>query len=119
MATIERLGLREHKTELLEVFLHQSQVLDLVPEESRDAVLPILHDALLAFMDGLAEERLAERLVAMSRVPPDAPRGEKILILASKTPTLQKLGQIVARMDGIPPDIQQALARERARAQCG
>ena len=39
----------------------------------------------------------------------DASRGEKILIFASKIPTLQKVGQIIARMEGIPPDIQQSL----------
>jgi ubiquinone biosynthesis protein len=60
-------------------------------------------------MDGLSEERLAERLMVMSRLPQDTPRGEKILVLASKIPTLQKLGQIVARVDGIPPDVQASL----------
>ncbi len=108
-ATIEKLGLRKYKAELLEVLVHQSQVLDLVPEEHREDVVPILHDALLAFMDGLSEDRLAERILAMSRIPPEAPRGDKILILASKIPTLQKLGQIVARMEEIPPDIRAAL----------
>ena len=78
-------------------------------EEYQDTILPILHDALLAFMDGLSEERLAERLMVMSRLPQDTPRGEKILVLASKIPTLQKLGQIVARLDGIPPDVQESL----------
>jgi hypothetical protein len=106
---IRSMGLEKYKTEMLEVFLHQSQVLEAVPEEYKDTILPILHDALLAFMDGLSEERLAERLMVMSRLPQDAPRGEKILVLTSKIPTLQKLGQIVARLDGIPPDVQQSL----------
>jgi ubiquinone biosynthesis protein len=39
----------------------------------------------------------------------DASRGEKILIFASRIPTLQKIGQIIARFEGIPPDIQQSL----------
>jgi ubiquinone biosynthesis protein len=106
---IDELGLREFKPQLLEVFLHKSQVLDVVPEEYHESVLPILHDALLAFIDGLSDERIAERVVAMSRIPPDADRGEKVLILASKIPTLQKVGQIVARVEAIPPDVREAL----------
>ncbi len=109
LAMIEKFGLRKYKAEMLEVFLHKSQVLELVPEENRETVLPIVHDALLAFMDGLSDERLAERLVTMARVPPDTPRGEKVLILASKIPTLQKFGQIIARAGFIPPDVSEFL----------
>lgn len=105
----EAMGLRKYKTDVLELFLHQSQVLDMIPEKYRGELLPIVHDALLAFMDGLDEDRLAERVVAMARAPKDAARGERILILASRIPTLQKLGQVLARFDGIPPDIQSSL----------
>lgn len=104
------LGLSQRKHELLELLIHQSQVLDVLPAQSRDALLPVVHDALLAFLDGLAEDRLAERLAAMVQLPPDTPRGEKILLFTSKIPTLQKVGQIIARFDGVPPDIQQSLA---------
>lgn len=108
---IDAFGLRKHKTEFLELFLHQSQVLDVIPEDYREKFSPIVHDALLAFLDGLSEERLIERLMVMLQLGKDTPRGEKILILASKIPTLQKVGQIIARLEGIPPDIQDALER--------
>jgi len=106
---IRAMGLAKYKPELLDLFIHKSQVLELCPPEYQDNVLPIMHDALLAFMDGLSEERLAERLFTLSQLPPDTPRGEKILVLASKIPTLQKLGQIVARMEVIPPDVSKYL----------
>lgn len=109
LETFRKLGLAKHKTEMLELFLHKSQVLDVIPEKHRAEYLPIVHDALLAFLDGLAEERLAERIIALSRIPQDAPRGRKILILASRLPALQKMGQIIARLEGIPPDISAAL----------
>ena len=64
---IKAMGLDKYKTEMLEVFVHQSQVLDVVPEQYKDTIIPILHDALLAFMDGLSEERLAERLAKLAQ----------------------------------------------------
>lgn len=109
LAMIEQLGLRQFKPELLEVFIHKSNILDLCPPEHIDTILPIFHDAMLAFIDGLSEERLADRLSAMVKLGADAPRAETVLVLLSKIPTLQKLGQILARTDGIPTDISQAL----------
>jgi ubiquinone biosynthesis protein len=88
--------------------VHSSQVLETVPAKSFDTYGPIIHDALLAFLDGLSEERMIDRALALSNAR-DASRGEKILIFASRIPTLQKIGQIIARFEGIPPDIQQAL----------
>ncbi len=106
---LRQLGLDEYEPELLEVFLHRSGVLDVIPPEYRKSLTPIIHDALLGFLDGLSDERLAERFIALARVPRSTPRGEKILLLISRLPALQKVGQIVARVQGIPPDISQAL----------
>ncbi len=101
-------GLLKYKPEILEILLHSSGVLDAVPKESFDTYGPIIHDALLAFLDGLPEERMIGRSLALAKAR-DASRGEKILIFGSKIPTLQKVGQIIARLEGIPPDIQQSL----------
>src|SRR4030095_13216089 len=101
-------GLVKYKADILEILLHSSDVLAVVPQESFDTYGPIIHDALLAFLDGLPDERIIDRAVALAMAQ-DASRGEKILIFASKIPTLQKVGQITARMDRIPPDIQQSL----------
>ncbi len=102
-------GFDEYKPELLEVFLHRSGVLDVIPPDYRETLTPIIHDALLGFLDGLSDERLAERFIALARASKTTPRGEKILLLISRLPALQKVGQIVARVKGIPPDISQAL----------
>jgi ubiquinone biosynthesis protein len=101
-------GLLKYKPEILEILVHSSQVLETVPAKSFDTYGPIIHDALLAFLDGLSEERMIDRALALANAK-DASRGEKILIFASRIPTLQKIGQIIARFEGIPPDIQQAL----------
>src|SRR5215831_4176972 len=101
-------GLMKYKADILEILLHSSDVLTVVPNDCFDKYGPIIHDALLAFLDGLPEERLVDRAIALARAQ-DTSRGEKILIFASKIPTLQKVGQIIARMEAIPPDIQQSL----------
>ena len=101
-------GLAKYKGDILEILLHSSDVLAIVPKEAFDTYGPVIHDALLAFLDGLPDERIVDRALplAMAR---NASRGEKILIFASKIPTLQKVGQIIARMEAIPPDIRQSL----------
>ena len=101
-------ALVNYKADILEILLHNSDVLAVVPKEAFDTYGPIIHDVLLAFLDGLPDERIIDRAVALAMAQ-DAPRGEKILIFASKIPTLQKVGQIIARIEGIPPDIQQSL----------
>jgi ubiquinone biosynthesis protein len=101
-------GLAKYKADILEILLHSSDVLAVVPEESFDTYGPVIHDALLAFLDGLPDERILDRALRLAMAK-DASRGEKILIFASKIPTLQKVGQIIARMEAIPPDIQQSL----------
>jgi len=101
-------GLVKYKADILEILLHSSDVLAVVPNESFDTYGPIIHDALLAFLDGLPDERIIDRALALAMAH-NVSRGEKILIFASKIPTLQKVGQIIARMKGIPPDIQQSL----------
>jgi predicted unusual protein kinase regulating ubiquinone biosynthesis (AarF/ABC1/UbiB family) len=83
-------------------------LLAIVPKGAFDTYGPVIHDALLAFLDGLPDERIVDRALPLAMAK-DASRGEKILIFASKIPTLQKVGQIIARMEGIPPDIQQSL----------
>ncbi len=101
-------GLVKYKADILEILLHSSEVLEVLPKESFDTYGPIIHDALLAFLDGLPDERIIDRAVALAMAQ-NASRGEKILIFASKIPTLQKVGQIIARMEAIPADIQKSL----------
>jgi len=96
------------KAPALEILLHHSNVLDAIPAGSKEWV-PIVHDALLYFLDGLNSERLLNRLVDFAYLPPGNSRGDRMLQFASGTPTFQKIGQILARNTGLDPDVQQAL----------
>ena len=57
----------------------------------------------------MPEEQLVERLLNFSYLPPDSDRRERILQFVSKTPTFQKIGQILARNPDLPLDVREAL----------
>jgi ubiquinone biosynthesis protein len=82
--------------------------LEVIPESAEDWV-PLVHDSLLLFLDRLSEERFVERLMEQARLPRDADRGDFLLAFVAKTPSLQKLGQILARNPAIAPDLRKAL----------
>lgn len=102
-------GVDWNKRQVLEQLVHRSHVLDMVPEKTRDLWLPIVHDALIFFLGHLSEDRLFEHIWNLTQMPPELPRGERILKFSSKIPTLQKIGQILARNEFIPIDIKKSL----------
>ena len=102
-------GVDWNKGQVLEQLVHRSQVLDMVPGKTRDLWLPIVHDALIFFLGHLSEDRLFEHIWNLAQMPPESPRGERILKFSSKVPTLQKIGQILARNEFIPLDIKKSL----------
>ena len=108
LATLKELEWDKWRPEIVELFLHQSRVLDVIPESAAEWV-PLVHDSLLLFLNRLGEERFVERLIEQARLPSDADRGELLLAFVAKTPSLQKLGQILARNPAIAPDLRQAL----------
>ncbi len=108
IAQLQTVDWTRWRPQVLELLLHRSHVLEVVPDTARDW-LPIVHDSLLFFLDQLGEERLLERLLNQASVPEDAPRGEHVLQFLAQTPTLQKIGQIFARNPEVPPDLRESL----------
>ena len=54
---------------LLEFFLHESHVLQMIPEKWGSIWAPIVHDALLYFLDHLSDDRLFDKLVSLAYLP--------------------------------------------------
>ena len=98
----------DFRPDLLRLLLHGSNVLGVVPTDYAHWT-PLVHDALLLFLDQLSEERLIERVVAQANLPRDASRGARALAFIVNTPSLQKLAQILARNQGIDADFRAAL----------
>src|SRR5258708_5920334 len=67
--------------------------------------LPLLLD----FLDHLSDDRLLDKLVSLAYLPPGTSRGDYLKEFVSKVPSLQKLGQILARNPDLSPDYRKAL----------
>ena len=105
---LEGIDLEAHRAELIELLLHTSMVLEMIPEGAEEWV-PLVHDSLLVVLNGMSIERIRDRIAGQAALPADAARGQRILAFGSETPTFQKIGQILARNAWIPEDIRGAL----------
>lgn len=109
VSLLKRVNWSRFRPLVLEFFVHQSRVLDLIPAKWGDIWIPILHDALLYFLDHLNDDRLLDKIVGLAYLPPGTSRGDYLKEFVSKVPSLQKLGQIIARNPDIAPDYAKAL----------
>jgi len=98
-----------HRPVILELLVHQSRVLDMIPEKWGEIWVPIIHDALLFFLDHLSDDRLLDKLVGLALLPPNTSRGAYLVEFVSKVPSLQKMGQILARNPDLAPEYREAL----------
>ena len=92
------------RPQLLEFFVHQSRVEDMIPAKWGAIWIPIVHDSLLYFLDHLDNDRLLDKLVGLAYLPPGTSRGDYLKEFVSKVPSLQKMGQILARNPDLAPD---------------
>ncbi len=109
VARLKELNWSRWKPLLLEFVVHQSRVFEMVPEKSRSLLYPIVHDSLVYFLDHLPEDRLLEKLVEIADLSPGSSRSADLMAFVAKTPSLQKLGQILARNQALSPEYREAL----------
>ena len=81
----------------------------MIPEKWGSIWGPIVHDALLYFLDHLSDDRLLDKLVSLASLPQGTSRGDYLKEFVSKVPSLQKLGQILARNPDLSADYRQSL----------
>ena len=109
IARLKEQNWRPWKPLLLEFVVHQSQMFDMIPVKSRDFFYPIVHDFLLYFLDHFPEDRLLEKLVDVAYLPAGSSLSADLMAFVAKTPSLQKLGQILARNQALSPEYREAL----------
>ncbi|HJT86387.1 MAG TPA: AarF/UbiB family protein [Bryobacteraceae bacterium] len=80
----------------------------LVPETAR-RWRPLVHDAMQFVVCHICDRRLAARIVEQMELAPDTPPEIRLLRLISKTPGLQKIGQVLARNRRLAPPLRKAL----------
>ena len=108
LTLLRSLDLEPFRREILELLIHHSSILDLVPGSASDWI-PVVHDSLLFFLDGLGDERLFERILNLTYLPAGTGRADRLLKFTDRTPSLQKIGQILARNPDLSPDLRMAL----------
>ncbi|HEY7056953.1 MAG TPA: AarF/UbiB family protein [Vicinamibacterales bacterium] len=109
LARLRELNWRPWKPLLLEFVVHESHVFDMLPVKSQPFFYPIVHDSLLYFLDHLPEDRLLEKLVDIAYLPAGSSRSTDLMVFVARTPSLQKLGQILARNQALSPEYREAL----------
>lgn len=109
LAALRKANWSPYRPQLLEFFIHQSKVLEMIPPKWGPLWYPIVHDSFLYFLDHLSDERLLEKLVDLAYLPPGTSRGNYLITFVSKVPSLQKMGQILARNPDLSPDYRAAL----------
>jgi ubiquinone biosynthesis protein len=76
-----------------------------------DAWRPIIHDAVAYVGSHLSARRLVPKLVEQMLLPLDIPLEQRLIILIAQMPSLQKIGQIVARNRNLEPAFRAELSR--------
>ena len=71
----------------------------------------LIHDAMLFVVQNLSNERLAPKLVEQLSLPVRTSPERRLLLLISRVPGLQKLGQVLARNRALEPRLRTALTR--------
>ena len=107
IALLKELDWQKEKPRVLRLMVYQSGVLEVVAAQS-PSWMHFVHDFILFFLDHLPEDRLVARIASQVQLS-QGEGGDPLLALIDRTPTLQKLGQILARFPGVPPPVQQQL----------
>lgn len=71
----------------------------------------LVRDAMLFVATHLSNERLAPKLVEQLELPTRCAAERRLMLLISKVPGLQKLGQVLARNRALQPPLRRALSR--------
>jgi ubiquinone biosynthesis protein len=109
VALLKKTEWAKHRPIIIEFLVHQSGVMEMIPEKWGEVWVPIIHDAMLYFLDHLSDDRLLDKLVGLAMLPPNTPPGDYLVEFVSKVPSLQKMGQILARNPDLAPEYRQAL----------
>ncbi len=82
----------------------------LVPESARQW-RPLVADALQFFFSRLSDARLAAKIAEQIEMAADTPPERRLILLISKMPGLQKIGQVLARNRRLAPALRRELTR--------
>ncbi|HEX6894504.1 MAG TPA: hypothetical protein VF146_04480, partial [Bryobacteraceae bacterium] len=103
-------GMRQPAREQLGRWIAQTVPVDSLVPEMYAAWRPVVRDGLQFIFSQLSTDRLAEKLVEQCELSVDTAAARRMLVLISKMPGIQKLGQVIARHRHLGDPLRQALA---------
>ena len=86
VALLKKTDWAAHRPIIIEFLVHQSGVLNMIPEKWGAIWSPIVHDAMLYFLDYLSDDRLLDKLVGLAMLPPNTSPGDYLVEFVSKVP---------------------------------
>ncbi|MBI4851052.1 MAG: hypothetical protein HY819_04405 [Acidobacteria bacterium] len=109
-APLEHLDLETNRSEIVRLLLELIPVEQLVPP-IYEKYRPMVADAANVILSSLSQERLRIKLVEQMLLPFEATLPERLISLIARMPTLQKLGQIIARNRNLHPKFRKLLQK--------
>lgn len=109
-ALLANLDIESKRTEIVALLLELIPVQQLVPPVY-EKYCQMVMDAAEVILKLLSGERLRIKLVEQMMLPLDASLQERLLTLITRMPTLQKIGQIIARNRNLDPEFRKRLQK--------
>ncbi len=94
--------------DLLDAIRSWLETVEIVPPAYADYT-PLVRDGLLFFLARLPAARLEALAAAQLELAADASAADRFVALLRECPTLHKLGQVVARQNGLPAELRRRL----------
>lgn len=107
---IAQIDLDAQRGEIVRLLLELMPVEHLVPDVY-EKYRPMVVDAANVILTRLSTERLRTKLIEQLMLPFDASLQDRLLTLITRMPTLQKLGQIIARNRNLDPKFRRRLQK--------
>lgn len=104
------LDLESNRSEIVRLLLELIPVDQLVPTVY-EKYRPMVADAANVILSKLSAERLRTKLVEQLMLPFEASLAERLIELIARMPTMQKLGQIIARNRNLDPKFRKLLQK--------
>lgn len=107
---LEHLDLEANRSEIVRLLLELIPIEQLVPPVY-DKYRPMVADAANVILSRLGADRLRTKLIEQMMLPFESTIAERLLSLIARMPTLQKLGQIIARNRNLDPKFRKLLQK--------
>lgn len=110
LALLEHLDLVANRAEVVRLLVELIPVEQLVPQ-IYEKYKPMVADAANVILSRLSADRLRTKLVEQMSLPFDSALQDRLYTLITRMPTLQKIGQIIARNKNLDPKFRRLLQK--------